>query len=388
MSNIKVFKKGEFLFRDGDKISNVIFIKTGGVSLCLVRGKKNTELFTVGANTVLGEQALYGATTHTYSALATAETQAMEVPVDIFKKQVETLSEGFKVLVKSLTDRLKQTMSDAKNSRMEKDSSPCPEDQTAAIFASIYHTLNHKAEKEAQKDGTTLYSIDWTLMKQYAQRVFRESPKRLEQAINVFVKFKVASYEMGKPVDNPEGPDEIQKVHFKDISVVEAFFEYYQYYYFKGGAASLLKFDESSYNWLQLIVKLGEAQERDRFGVVSLDYTKTIEAFKTELNITLSNTHFSQLENRGVLAKRKSQDNGTVLLQFEIKEYQNILSSWRVLREIEKWNERGFVDLHEEEQKKAKKSGPSCPQCAAEVVATAKFCQECGCKLNSESKAA
>jgi CRP-like cAMP-binding protein len=384
MSNIKTVKKGEFLFREGEKITNFIFIKTGGVSLCLARSKKNTELFTVGANSVLCEQALSGAQTHVYSALATAETQLMELPVDIFKKQVESSPEILKVLIKSLTDRLKFAVGEIKNSKLEKDSSPCPEDQTAATFAALFHALNHKAEKLPQKDGKIFYKIDWTLLKQYGQRVFRESPKRLEQAINIFVKMKTASFEMGKPIDNPEGPDEIQKVNFFEIATIEAFFEFYQYYYFKGSAATILKYDDFSYNILGHIIKLTDGVEVDRFGVVSLDYTKVIESFKNDLNINLNNNHFSQLEARGIMAKRQSRDNGQVLLQFEIKEYKTTHYIWRILREIEKWNEKGFVDLTEDESKKTKKSnGPTCPQCAVEVAAAAKFCHECGCKLQA-----
>ena len=388
MSTMKTFKKGEFLFREGDKITNFIFIKSGGVSLCLPRGKKTTELFTVGANTFLGEQALSGAMTHTYSALATAEIQCMELPVDVVKKQVDTAPELFKSVIKSLGDRLKVATSEVKTSRMEKDSSPCPDDQAAAIFAAVFHTIHHKADKVPQKDGSVHYTIEWTLCKQYAQRVFRESPRRLEQAINVLVKMKLANYEMGKPIDNPEGPDEIQKVHVQDLASIESFFEFFQYYYFKGGAASMLRYDESAYNLLAQLTKLGEAVEKDRFGVVSLDYSKVIEAFKTDININLNNNHFSQLEARGVMAKRQARENGPVVLQFEIKEYQTTLKIWRILREIEKWNEKGFVDLLEDDSKKAKKSGaPTCPQCSVEVAAAAKFCHECGCKLEAKAAA-
>ena len=53
-----------------------------------------------------------------------------------------------------------------------------------------------------------------------------------------------------------------------------------------------------------------------------------------------------------------------------------------MLKELEKWNEKGFVDMTEEDPKKAKKAEEaSCPQCQAKIVAQAKFCSECGFKL-------
>ena len=52
------------------------------------------------------------------------------------------------------------------------------------------------------------------------------------------------------------------------------------------------------------------------------------------------------------------------------------------MKEIEKWNEKGFVDMSEDESKAKKKTdGPTCPQCAAPVQTQSKFCSDCGAKL-------
>jgi hypothetical protein len=42
-------------------------------------------------------------------------------------------------------------------------------------------------------------------------------------------------------------------------------------------------------------------------------------------------------------------------LQYELKEYRSVYFSWKILREIEKWNEKGFVDMDEKEEKPKKK---------------------------------
>ena len=63
-----------------------------------------------------------------------------------------------------------------------------------------------------------------------------------------------------------------------------------------------------------------------------------------------------------------------------------MLYNWRILREIEKWNEKGFVDLNEKEEKlKKNNQGPSCPQCGVGVQAQAKFCHECGTQLQTKA---
>lgn len=376
----RIVKKGEFLFKEGDKIQNIHLVQTGGISLCIARPKKNIDITQLGSSQVIGEQALVGGSTYNVSAVATTETKVVEIPVETFKQVVEASPQMVKVLVKSLVDRLKISSNEIRSSKLEKDSSPCPEDQVAKIFGVVFHTANHKGIKDEKDPNKT--TIDWTMYKQYSQRVFTESPKRLEQALCVLVKLKLASFEMGRPPEDPEGPEQIMKVHLHDLSAVEAFFEFYQYYYFKGGKSEILKADENNNILLNQFIAITDGIEPDRFGVVTLDFGKTIERFKADLGINLSQDHFTRLEQKGIFCKRQARQDGSIVLQFDLKEFKTTQKIWKILRELDKWNERGFVDMTEEEAKPKKKSeGPSCPQCAADVPVAAKFCQECGFKL-------
>ncbi|RYZ77225.1 MAG: cyclic nucleotide-binding domain-containing protein, partial [Proteobacteria bacterium] len=58
MSTIKIFKKGETLFREGEKSQNVFFIQSGQVALTLQRQKQTIELCVLGANQIAGEHGL------------------------------------------------------------------------------------------------------------------------------------------------------------------------------------------------------------------------------------------------------------------------------------------------------------------------------------------
>lgn len=377
----RVVKKGEYLFKEGDKIQNIQLIQTGSVSVCISRPKKNIDLLTLSTSQVLGEQGIVGGATYPFSAVATTETRIVEVPLDAFKQVVDGSPQMIKVLVKSLIDRVKTLSGEVKSNKMEKDSTPCPEDQIAKIFGTAYHTAKHKGTKN-EKDPNQV-TVEWTMYKQYAQRIFAESPKRLEQALCVLVKLKLATFEMGHPPEDPEGPEQIMRVNILDLNAIEAFFEFYQYYYFKGGAKSeVLKVDEQCSNLLNNLISVSEGLEADRFGVVTLDFQKTMERFKQEWGINLNSDHFARLEQKGVFCKRQARQDGTVVLQFELKEFKTTQKIWRIIKEIDKWNEKGFVDMTEDEQKAKKKSdGPSCPQCAASIQAQAKFCSECGFKL-------
>jgi hypothetical protein len=378
----RVIKKGEFLFKEGDKIQHIQLIQQGAVSVCLSRPKKNIEFFTVGSSQVLGEQGLQGSATHPFSAIATTETKVVEIPVDAFKQVIEGAPQMMKVLVKSMIDRLKMVTTEVKSLKMEKDNSPCPDDQVAKVFGTIFHVFNHKGLKDAKDPNQA--SIDYVLCRQYSQRIFGESLKRLEQALNLLVKLKIASYEMGHPPEDPEGPEQIMKVHLHDLSSVESFFEFYQYYYFKNGRSEILKTDDSTGVLLNQFVTLAEGLEPDRFNVVTLDFSKTMERFKSDLAIELKPDHFTRLEQKGVFCKRQARQDGTVVLQFDIKEFRTTQKIWRILREVDKWNEKGFVDPNEEEaapRKKAPEGAATCPQCANVLQPQAKFCSECGFKI-------
>lgn len=385
----RIVKKGEFLFKEGDKIANIHVIQTGALTVCLNRPKKNIDLMALGPAQILGEQALSGSGQYPFSAVATTETKVLEISVDILKQSVESSPQMLKVLIKSLLDRLKFAINEIKSNKMERDSVPCPEDQVAKVFGSLFHTANHKGTKETKKPNapgnipSSSVNIEWDLFRHYAQRVFGESPKRLEQALCILVKLKLARFEMGRPPEDPEGPEMIMKVELFDLAAVEAFVEFYQYYYFKGGArGDILKVDDSCANFLNQFLVLSEGLTPDRLGIVTVEYPLILASFKKDLAINLSPDHFTRLEQKGVFSKRLVRQDGTVALQFDLKEFKMTQKVWRILREIDKWNEKGFVDMNEEPIKlKAKTDGPACPQCSAAILAQSKFCSECGFKI-------
>lgn len=380
MSTIKVFKKGDVLLKEGDKATTIYLIQSGSVSVQLIRPKGNVDLCLLSSNQIVGEHALSGAPTHPHTATAMQETKVIELPVDALKLQIEQGSQLMKFLTKSMSDKLKLIMNDLKSMKMERDNTPCPPDQTAKIFGAVFHVARSKGE--TQKDGTI--TVPYPLMKQYAQRIFLESPKRLENAINIFVKLQLAKYEMVKNEEDPEAPDEIGFVHFSDLPLVEQFFEFYQYYHFKGGKQELLKTDERVMQMVQTLLEIAAGEPLDRHGAVRLDYSKTVERFKEIAGYQLNGDHFTNLENKGLFVKRQSTDTG-VFLHFDLKEFERTLKVWRVLREVERWNEKGYVDPNEPivDPKKANKSGPECPNCHSPYEGAPKFCSECGHKLGA-----
>lgn len=379
-NNTRIFKKGEHLFKAGDKVTTVFAIQSGSVSVYLPRPKQNIEMYVAGNSQFIGEHALFGVATHTFSAVATSETKVFEVPADFMKGQIEACSQMVKIFAKSMGERSKFLTNELKSYRLERDNSPCPADQVAKAFGVFFHVAHHLGKMDAKTKKTT---ADWRQMKSYAQRVFMEPTKRLEQVLNIFVKLKYAEIQMVKSEDDPKAPEELGYIHISDLTVVEQFFEYYQYYFFKSGKSDLLKVDETCYQLVNVILREAEQNPSDRNGVTRIDYSKIVEASKKDLGINLNNTHFERLEQKGLYVKRATQEKGGVVLSFDTPEFNRVFLSWKILREIDKWNERGFVDIHEIEvvRRIGNSSGKTCISCGGEILESNRFCPGCGAKL-------
>lgn len=374
----KVFKKGELLYKEGDKIQNLLVIQSGSASQVLVRGKKNIEIYKLGASQVLGEGGVLGSGQHLTSAIANSETTVLEVPAESLRQQTEALSPLMKMFVKSLIDRLKVATTDARSFKSTSESTPCPEEVVAQVFGAIFIAATLRGEKV---EKSTEIVLDWNFFRTYAQRVLGQSPKRLEQALNIMVKLKAARYEMGDAPKEGNAPPELVRVYLNNLPAIEAFVEFYQYYVYKPRRGDILKYDEFCAQLLTLFVEEGAKTTPDRYGVVGVNFYEFSNIVQQKLGTAFTNDHFVRLESRGILCKRREITGVGIRIEFELTEYQNMLFGWKILRELDKWNEKGFVDIEEKEEPKVKKSDTGCPQCSAETGPKAKFCPECGTKL-------
>ncbi len=394
MSEVKVVKKGQFLFKAGDKISAVFVIQAGQVNLCTHKNNKILDIMTVGNGYVFADLVVLGTNQFQYSGLAQTELKIIEIPLEVFKVQYDSLSVINKSFIKSMADKLKWAINEVKNSKNERSANPCSEDEIPRVFGSIFHVLNHKGLKEGSRA-----KVDWLTLRNYSQRIFGESLKRVEQITQILVKVKQAEYVMGRDPNNPDtdAQTEIQGFEIYDLPALEAFFEFYQYYYYKGGKSELLKFDDANYSTLRLLLMCYADVTPDKFGVASKDLNDVTSFFK-EYGVNLGNGHFISLESKGLFCKRKNTADGKVNLQFDTKEFRTQIAIWGLIKEIDKLNEKGLVDMADVDEGPKKKvaiDGIECVECHSTVALESKFCGECGAKVvgkvgmpGSEKKAA
>ncbi len=392
MSNARQLKRGEFLFKETDKVQTVYIVQSGQLSLQFFKNKKNVEVMTVSTGYVFADNIVLASSQYAYSAMASQETKVIEIPIEVFKSQYESFHQIYRSFIKTSCERLKWAMMEIKNKKSDKDIVACGVEEVPRAFGILYHAMKHKGIIE----GTSCRA-EWATLRQYSQRIFGESLKRTEQVTQILVKLKLGEYVMTiKDEDDALPKSEISGFKIYDLAALESFFEFYQYYYYKGNKLNLLKPDEINFNVLSILLMAYEKCEADKVGVVSRDLNEVTDFFK-DYGISFLSGQLTALEAIGLFLKRKPVANNQILLQFEIKEVKNLFNCWRILREVEKWNEQNIVDMYEHEDVPKKKiqtqSSIACVSCKHIIVSAAKFCSECGLKteidaINLEKKVA
>jgi hypothetical protein len=375
---LRKIKKGEMIFQENENIEALLLIQSGRVKNFLPRPKSTIELQQVNGPTVLGESLILGAAKHPYSCVAVTEVTVLEIPVEGVRTLIEGANQMMKFLVKALIDTLKTTNISLKALKIEGDNAPCSDEMVPRLFGGIYHFINLVGEK--QKDGRVL--VSWPQMKQYTYRIFNLNQEKVENVCHILVKFKMAEYVFEKLDEEPNSPEQLSKIYFSHHGKIEQFFDFFQYYFFKSGKQDFLKVDDTLFNLVRGILQATEKEAPDRQGQVRAPLNAVLEFIKVNHNITVTATHWTLLDQKGLFSKRHDV-NGTFNIVFNLEEFQRCYNAWRFIREIIKWNQSGSVNPKDPEFPVVNQveAGLKCPQCQGNIQVAQKFCGECGAKL-------
>jgi CRP-like cAMP-binding protein len=376
MENARKVKRGEVIFKENDAANVVYLIQSGKIGLMVDRSAQPLEVTALGPSQTVGDQALISSARHEFSAMALQECKILEVPVEIMKQQYDKTPPGIKIIVKSLIEEIRQVRKQMKMTKLESEKTPCPQGVIHRIFTQVHLTVRHIGKKdEANPDQ---FTVNWKNLKLYATRFFGESPQRLRSLMDLLLKLNLIEVKMEK---NEEGEEDLSEVKFLKVQVLEDFAEFFQYHLFKGSRAEAIYVDSLALKVAKALSEISVGAPVDHKGASKLDYQHALNECKAKYRIELKNTHLDILEKKGLFATRKSFDDGRVELHFDRTEFVKMAQYWSILFEIDKWNERGMVDLKEKEEAEASGAGMSCQGCSGQIDATHKFCPHCGFKL-------
>ncbi len=380
MDNMKKLKRGEFLFKEGDVPSTIYLVQSGKIGLMLDRGSKRLEITTLGASQVLGESGLFSTAKYPYSAEAQQETKVLEVPLEIMKAQFEKSPTGIKLLVKSLVEEIRYTIQQLKLSKMEGEKTPCPQGIIHRLFTQVHLVARHIGKPVEPADPTLelpYILLSWASFKLYTTRFFGESPQRMRMIMDLLCKLKFAELVFGK---NEEGEEDLQSIKLFNVQLYEDFAEFFQYHLFKGSRAEAIYVDPLALKVAKAMFEISAGAEVNHKGASTLDYSLVLSECKAKYGIDLKNTHLDVLEKKGLFVQRKSFDDGRMTISFDRPEFGKMAQYWAILYEIDKWNEKGSVDMNEKEAVAAAAAG-TCPGCKGKLDGAPNFCPACGFKM-------
>lgn len=366
-------KRGEKLLIEGAPGNSIFFIQSGRIRMSLERAGKTIEVGVLGPQQVIGDQWLFSQSKSLFNYEALQECQILEIPVEVLKTHLDKSNPALKLIVRSMADELKGARQIQRSKVLEGDFSPMPLNQMARSL-SLFHLA-------ARHLGTAVEAgqeIDWNLFRQSLQRFFMEPSSRLKQWMLLFKKKGLAQFEIKT---TEEGDEDLGKILLTNLQRIEDFAEFYQHYYFKSPTHELIQFEEAPFRAAKLFVALGEGLPVDHKKATVLDMNQINEAYKKQYGVEFKSTHFDHLERKGLFVKRQSFDDGRLTVAFDREEYAKIVSYWEVLKEVNAWNEKGYVDMEEKVVDLQTASRLLCSSCQSELSEDHRFCPQCGFKL-------
>lgn len=369
----KRYKKGEKIILEGSPGDVIFFVQSGKFKAYLERGGKTIEIGIYGAQQVIGDQWIFSQSKSLFTFEAMQESQVLEIPVEVIKAQLEKSNPALKLIVKSMGDELKTARQAQRSKALEGDFSPMPMSQMAKSLSLIHLSARHL--------GVTTEAgveIDWGLFRQSLQRFFLEPSSRLKQWMLLLKKKNYAQFEIKT---SEEGEEDLGKILLTNVQILEDFAEFYQHYFFKSPTHELIQYEESPFRAAKTLVQVGEGAPVDHRKATVVEMTQINQAYKAQYGVDFKVNQFDHLERKGLFVKRQSFDDGRLTVAFDREEFLKVASFWELLKEVNLWNEKGFVDVNEKPLQPSSSASLLCPSCESELKVDHKFCPECGFKL-------
>ena len=107
MADFKNFKANEIIFSEGDFPDNMYIVRNGQISIFNSKNGIDNQLAVVGPGELIGELAMFDKKPRSASAKALSDCSVVILPYTQLEKQMETLPEWVKILMKAMGEKLR-----------------------------------------------------------------------------------------------------------------------------------------------------------------------------------------------------------------------------------------------------------------------------------------
>ncbi len=330
----RTLRAGDELLGPGDRVSSVYVVQSGKLAVFQNRASQLIEILQLAAPKCVAEEAVFGPVSWAFHVCAVQDTTVLEIPTSMIPEQIKATPPHTRELFKALNERAKALLTELRATRGDRGTTACPPDETAKTFAVLFHSLRITGKVE-KKENSEITVANWKEAVTFAQEILDEDEARFESAAQILLRLKFAQ------MDSDTG---ILTVF--EMRKIENFLDYYGGYHFKGGYSNLLKTNPKMTRIVEEMLKLTADPEIgakvDRGGVAHIPYKLAVDELKAIIPGFEADQIF-RLEQKGLFVKRTATNDGGVL-SFLKMDFEQMLENWKVLREVEIWNEKGFVE--------------------------------------------
>ncbi len=329
---MKTYTKGQTLFKQGEPVRSVFFLQTGLVGMSVASHTGRIETYQATAPQVVGTEALQGAPVYETTAVALNDTAVIELPASVAAQTIVKTTPAFKSILMAMINKIAAIHAELRSIKLQGDPTPCAPALTAKMFATVFHVVSYQGAKK----GDAL-RIVWPSFRKYCQRVFGESPVRLEQLVYLLSTLGYTELEMVKSDTDPDGPEELGFIRFKDIAQIESFSEFFKKRLSALGSEKCMEVQDPCLQAAEVLQRNFSSQSADSTGKRSVNLNAALTILKAELAPqSMTASDLEKLIQRGLPIEISGNE-----IRFTPSGFQRLFKNFRILAKIVEWNKVG-----------------------------------------------
>ncbi len=321
---LKEFKKGDLLFREGDPSDSMYVIKKGRISITKAKGAGEVELADLGPGEMLGEMAFFDNKPRSAGARAKQDSTVIILPFSALYAQFKTFPEWLKAMVKNINGKLRDANAKIKNLERESHSdatafTPYLVTRLCAIIALVTY-------KCGEKEGDALL-IPYTTLRNYCIQIFQTPTNKLDKMMEALQGLGLMKVE-----DIGEGRKKVTVLKHEQLA---RFVDYYNDYLFKD-ESKRITLVEKEMPALKALLFYGRKVLANDKGVVEINLTEMQNNSMKDLGYLVGVNDTDSLVEKKLVQDKQSGNGGILTQKYVLKDVEILQPYWEIIFALSK----------------------------------------------------
>lgn len=320
MSELKTFKRGDYLFKENDPSDCMFIIKQGRVEISRNKGESQVVLAEKKSGEMLGEMAFFDGRPRSANAKALMETQVIALPFKSLHAQYDSFPEWLKITVRTVTTQLRQANTKIKN--LEQTFEGDEVVFTPHMIVKLLGILGLMSLRygEPVPDGKGRILSESHLLRHTIQ-VFSAPKNKMEKLLKALsVLGQIHREDLG------EGRF---RLHLKDPELMSRVVDFYSEYLFKEESKRTEILAKEIWP-LQVLTFYSQDLPADAKGYVTVNLTEAQKLSMQDLNQAITMDQFFSLSEKKVIEPLR-QDETSVTVRFHKKQIRDLFEYWQLI---------------------------------------------------------